>query len=150
MDAQILWFMGGILIVALGVIVLGTWLQSKQKSRERELEHVERMKAIECGYPLSDENSARHKMLGAVGVIVPAASLAAAAWATYLILGREDFVAPRWLLAVVWGVSGLVALTVGQAAVAGLRPRKVVWPGKIGEPNRAAAGVSARLSSEMR
>jgi hypothetical protein len=149
MESNILAFAGGmigLLFLFLGVAI---WFDNKRGVRRRELEHVERIKAIECGYPLPDEDSARHKMLGAIGVLVPAASLTAAAWATQLILAREDYIAPRWLLAVVWGVAGLVALVVGAVAAAGLRPRKVVWPRPAGEPNRAA-GVSAELSSGQR
>ncbi|HEX4592497.1 MAG TPA: hypothetical protein VH120_21385 [Gemmataceae bacterium] len=149
MEPIFLAFFGGMVLLMILFATFAVWLDNKRGTRRRELDHVERMKAIECGYPLPDEDSARHKMLGAIGVIVPAASLTAAAWATQFILGREDFIAPRWLLAVVWGVSGLVALVVGRASVAALRPRKVVLPGATGELNRAA-GVSVGLSSEER
>jgi hypothetical protein len=137
----ILFFAAGMLGLLIGFGAFAVWLENKRGVRRRELEHVERVKAIECGYPLPDEDSARHKMLGAIGVIVPAASLAAAAWATQFVLGRDDFVAPRWLLAVVWGVSGLVALVVGRASVAALRPRKIVWPGATKEPQVPDADI---------
>jgi hypothetical protein len=134
MDFQILLFSGAMVALLIVVVGVAVALEYKRATRRRELEHVERMKAIECGYPLPDESSARHKLLGAIGVIVPAASLAAAAWSTQLILGREDYGAPRWLLPVIWGVSGVVALVVGVVSAASLGPRKVVWPGGVKKP----------------
>ena len=141
MESNILAFAGGmigLLFLFLGVAI---WFDNKRGVRRRELEHVERIKAIECGYPLPDEDSARHKMLGAIGVLVPAASLTAAAWVTQLILAREDYGAPRWLLAIVWGVAGVVALVVGAVAAAGLRPRKIVWPRAVKESQIPDAAI---------
>src|SRR5436305_1734148 len=91
MEQQVLFFVSGLVALLLVLAGVAVALEYKRTMRQREFEHVERMKAIECGYPLPDESSTRHKLLGAIGVIVPAASLAAAAWSTQLILGREDY-----------------------------------------------------------
>ena len=130
MGQSILTFAGGMLTLVLVFAGIAIWLENRRASRRRELEHVERMKAIESEYPLPDEDSSRHKILGGIGIVVPVGSLAVAAWSTQLILDKEELLAPRWLLTVIWGVAGLVALVVGVVAAAALRPRKVNWPSK--------------------
>jgi hypothetical protein len=94
-----------------GGIALCVRFDQQGKTRRRELEHIERIRAIELGRPLDDTVIARYRALGAVGVAVPIASLSAAAIGSCFALLLHE---PEWrfgLLAVVWVVCGAVCLT---------------------------------------
>jgi hypothetical protein len=98
--------------VLFGGIALCVRFDQQGKTRRRELEHTERMRAIELGRPLDVASVARYQALGAVGVAVPIASLSAAVIGScFAMLFKE----PEWrfgALAVVWLVCGAVCLVV--------------------------------------
>src|SRR5579871_5594387 len=106
MDPSTLWLLeqAGVILALLGLAAYGLQRQAGL-ARRREMEHAERMKAIECGYPLPEDDSARARALGRVGVFSTAGGMAAAAWATQLIFSQPASDAPRWLIAVVWGTA---------------------------------------------
>ena len=139
MDYSIMIFAGVMLGMFIVFAALAVWLDGKRKARQRELEHIERLKAIECGYPLQEEESGRHKMVGGFGITTPIIAMMAATWTTEEILKFSDAQAPRWLLAVVWGVCGVVSLGVGLAAVFALRSQKSAWP--AGAQSQTAGGA---------
>jgi hypothetical protein len=101
------------------------------EERMRNLEHAERLRALELGQPLSDagelsKTQSAVRAAGTVGTLVPLGLASAAIGSSYLILGwiRENsqvtffgsaFDLRFGLFAIVWGVSGLVML----ATVAG-------------------------------
>lgn len=104
-----------------GGIALCVRFDQQGKTRRRELEHAERMRAIELGRPPTDAAVARYQALGAIGVAVPIASLSAAAIGScFALLFKE----PEWrfgALAVIWLVCGAVCLAVLPVVAARLR-----------------------------
>ena len=142
--------------------------ESKQAHTERlrNVEHVERMRALELGQPLPDsgeEQRARSAIAaaGTIGVLVPLAMAFAAGLVSYLILRDVNdvdqvsiFGVPcdrhAALFSAVWGVCGLVAmLTVFLSlwTVRGARGklRGVLAPqGRFGTGQEAQTGVSAQ------
>lgn len=105
----------------IGGIALCVRFDQQGKTRRRELEHLERMRAIELGRPLDDAAVARYQALGAVGVAVPISSLSAATIGSFLAM---LFAEPVWrfgTLAVVWGVCGVVCVAVLPVVAARLR-----------------------------
>lgn len=109
--------------VFFGGIALCVRFDQQGKTRRRELEHAERMRAIELGRPLDDAETARMKALGAVGVATPIASLSAAVVGSLFVYGIEESAWRFAALAVVWGVCGLVAVAAVPAVVARLKRR---------------------------
>ena len=107
--------------VFFGGIALCVRFDQQGKTRRRELEHAERMRAIELGRPLDDAAVARYQALGAVGVAVPIVSLSSAAVGScFALLFRE----PEWrfgALTVIWLVCGAVCLAVLPAVTVRLR-----------------------------
>jgi len=107
--------------VFFGGIALCVRFDQQGKTRRRELEHAERMRAIELGRPLDDAAVARYQALGAVGVVVPIVGLSAAAIGScFALLFKE----PEWRfgsLAVIWVVCGAVCLAVVPVVAAKLR-----------------------------
>lgn len=92
--------------VMFGGIAFCVWFDQRGRTRRRELEHVERMRAIELGRPLEDDSIARYQALGAIGVVVPIASLSAATVGSGFALMLED---PLWRflsLTIIWIVCG--------------------------------------------
>jgi hypothetical protein len=104
--AGVLAFFGGI-----GLLM---WIDQRGKARQRELEHTERMKALELGHTLPDAEVARAQADGSrttaaalVATFVSLILMAAASGATALVLYLAD---PRYqlaLLCTIWGVCGL-------------------------------------------
>jgi hypothetical protein len=130
---NVLLFFGGIAGGVFLVVVLAVCLDHRRKMRERQLghlerlkaletgkwldaadaqrqvAHLERMKALEKGLPLPDADIARSTALATIGVLVPLFMAAAAAGGTALVyLWSSE--APQVLLYVIWGVAGLVSL----------------------------------------
>ncbi len=104
-----------------GGIALCVRFDQQGKTRRRELEHAERMRAIELGRPLDDAVVARYQALGAVGVAVPIACLSAAVIVSCFAMMFKE---PEWkfgAMAVVWMVCGAVCLAVLPAVAARLR-----------------------------
>ncbi|MBX9584845.1 MAG: hypothetical protein K2X87_31460 [Gemmataceae bacterium] len=109
--------------VMFGGIALCVRFDQRGKTRRRELEHAERMRAIELGRPLDDAEVARVKALGAVGVAAPIAAMSAAVVGSLFAYSIGE---PVWrfaALAVIWGVCGLVVLAAVPAVVARLKGR---------------------------
>lgn len=109
------------LAVLFGGVVACVRFDQKGKTRRRELEHNERMRAIELGRPLDDAAVARFRALGAVGVAVPVTSLSAAVIGGSFVLVIQDSVLRLLALAVVWGVCGLVCMVTLPVVLARLR-----------------------------
>ena len=126
--------------VFFGCIALCVRFDQQRKTRRRELEHSERMRAIELGRPLDHAGVARYQALGAVGVAVPIASLSAAAIGScFALLFKE----PEWrfgAVAVIWVVCGAVCLAILPVVAARLRE----------SPHRPAADAAPapEISSE--
>ena len=96
--------------IPMGLVFLGwLWHASvigmRNNMRERELQSQERMKAIECGYPLDQP-----KLMTAaisIGVGVPGAAVGGAFMATAMNAGNV-----AWPAAAVMGVSAVVCATI--------------------------------------
>ena len=95
-----------------GGIGLCVWLDQRGKTRRRELEHAERMRAIELGRPLDDAAVARLNALGAIGVAVPISALSAAAIGSSFALLVQYSRLRFAIIAVIWVVCGAVCLAV--------------------------------------
>ena len=107
--------------VIFGGIALCVRFDQQGKTRRREMEHAERMRAIELGRPLDDAAVSRYQALGAVGVVVPIVSLSAAVIGSCFALVLKE---PHWRfggLVVVWVTCGAVCLAVLPAIAARLR-----------------------------
>lgn len=112
---------GGILaliltaMMLLGLLILIPQLL-RSHQRAAELQHTERMKALEAGQNLPQENALRHAA-GRTAVIVPAISVCAAATVTcYMVVNKTDNVIA--LALTVWVVAGAVSLAAITAGVA--------------------------------
>jgi hypothetical protein len=121
-------FGGALGIVALfGGIALLVWvtqkgeeqkrkLQAERDAQQREVAHVERMKALELGQPLPDADVARAnaertraRWIGIVGLVVPLGTAGLGLVVTVLVLVlAHTTIVPA--LGIVWGVIGLVSL----------------------------------------
>ncbi len=98
--------------VLFGGIALLVWLDQRGKTRRRELEHVERMRAIELGRPLEDAAVARTKALGAIGVAVPVVSISGAVVGSCVALAMSE---PLWRFGaffVTWVSCGTVCASI--------------------------------------
>lgn len=82
------------------------------ENKARELDHAERMLALQAGLPLPDAYSTRIRAIGAIGTMVPMAVAAAAAAASVALLqerpavvsgirSTESFVG---ILTLIWGI----------------------------------------------
>lgn len=92
-------------------IALCVYFDQRGKTRRRELEHAERMRALELDRPLDDAAVTRNKALGAIGVAVPVVSMSGAVVGSCVSLGIEM----PWRLAaflVNWIVCGAVCVAV--------------------------------------
>lgn len=128
-------------IIFFGGIALLMWVDQRGKFRQRDLEHAERMKALEVGQPLPDTDIARAKadatragVAGLIGIFVPFFMASAATITTCVTIGTTTGPWDRSstaLLIVVWLVSGLISLLSVVLSLAALRRRSVgTEPGK--------------------
>ena len=111
----------GMILGAFGGIVLCVRYDQRGRSRRRELEHAERMRALELDRPLEDAATARYKALGAVGVAVPIASLSAAVIGSCFAFVFKDPPMQFATFAVTWASAAAVCVAVLPAVVARLR-----------------------------
>lgn len=110
-----------------GGIALCVRFDQRGKTRRRELEHTERLRAIELGWRPDDAAVAHRQAAGAVGVGVPIASLSAAVIGScFGVMFQESPWLCATFLAVVWLVCGAVGLS--AVIVAGRRLREPVTP----------------------
>jgi hypothetical protein len=105
----------GILLGLLVVVGLPVSLGLRHAARERELEHTERMKALELGRPWPGETAARHASASSkavtLGVWVPLGALGIALAATSGPGGFRHDATFVWLAAGAVGLSGVVCGT---------------------------------------
>jgi hypothetical protein len=92
---------GGLAIAPLAIIV-----GCRLKQRNRELEHIERMKALEFGRSLPQDEPwlSPTKIGAAIGIVVPLAGFAAAVEATQ----RAGYQETVWIAAAMVGVAGVI------------------------------------------
>ncbi len=92
---------GGLSIAPLAIIV-----GCRLKQRIRELEHIERMKALEFGRSLPQDEPwlSPTKIGAAIGILVPIAAFSAACTATQQAGYNEKI----WLAAAIVGVAGVI------------------------------------------
>lgn len=120
-------------IIFFGGIALLMWIDQRGKSRQRDLEHAERMKALEVGQPLPDAEIARAKadstrsaVAGLIGVFVPLFMAGAATITTCVTIAQANIPWERSstsLLIVVWIVSGLISLVTVVLSLVAVRRR---------------------------
>lgn len=112
---------GGILLLILTAMVLVVLLilvpqLLRSHQRALELQHNERMKALEAGQVLPQENVLR-RAAGSTAILVPSITVCAAATVTcYLVVYKSDSLIA--LALTVWCVTGVVCLAAITAGVA--------------------------------
>jgi hypothetical protein len=134
-------------------VALCNWVDQRGKARQRDLEHTERMKALEVGQPLPDAEvararaeSVRSQSAAAVAICVPLVMVLAATFTTIVGVTRPEGV---WsylpLLIVVWAVTGLVSVITVRLSLVVLRRRGPAVENYEDGPhaaNQSAAAVS--------
>jgi hypothetical protein len=137
-------------VVLFAGIVLCVWLDQRGKTRRRQMEHVERMRALELGRSLDDAATSRADALAAIGASIGISSFAAAALATcfmiYYPLEALDGKASFYLLLLIWPVCALAAGGVALACIITLgwhRPAE-------GESADETPGASRRVTTRPR
>jgi hypothetical protein len=125
-------------IVAMLVFFAGVcvcvWLDQRGKTRRREMDHVERMRAIELGRPLDDAEVARSQALGSIAVAVGISSFAAAVLATFVILTLMDADERLRILVVIWPLCALAGTGVAVGCVQALGRRRTPPPPREAAP----------------
>jgi heme/copper-type cytochrome/quinol oxidase subunit 2 len=123
-DTQILLLFVGIGTGALLLLVFGMflWMVMRHYRRSRELEHLERMKAIELGKPLdSPEQEEVHQKYGYnafwIAFWIGAAVPVSAAWAASYAVTQGNVkdlgvTLAMWISVAVLGVAGVICATV--------------------------------------
>ena len=107
-------------VAIFGWIALMVFIDQRGRTKRRELEKIERMRALELGQLPDDAAVARAHAAGAIGVVSVLGSLVAALIATPLLLYFPPRGEPQWVLAiVVWSITGTIAL-VGTCGIFGL------------------------------
>jgi hypothetical protein len=147
------------LLALFGGIALLMLIDGRNKAKERELAHAERMRALELGQPLPDAEAARARSdasrAWARGLSAAAASLGmagAAVGATALLVGPGE---PRTLLpllCVIWGVCGLVALVAVSVGLASSRRREPPGKGEAAlptPPDKDQSELNAAIREEV-
>jgi len=132
-------------VVLFAGVVLCVWLDQRGRTRRRELEHVERLRALDMGRPLDDAETGRTAALATIGVGVGVSSFAAAAFATcfvlyYLLEGNASFL----LLLVIWPVCALVAGGVAAGCIFAIGRRRPSDGGATAERSGASQQVTTR------
>jgi hypothetical protein len=104
-----------------------------REEKLRQLEHVQRMRELELGYPLVDPEAALSlaqaarsvaRTTGWLGSVVPLFAFAASAVTTALLMQRMDF-SPLFIaaLGIIWGPPAIVALVTVILSLVILRKR---------------------------
>jgi len=129
------------IVAFFGMIAVFVWLDQRGKTQRRQLEHAERMRALDRGVPLQDAETARWNALGAIGVAVPVSAFSAAALATGLLMIKPEiaFVA----LVVLWPVAGVVSLVSTLVVLAYFRDRPRPTPPQPFDERPAARPTTA-------
>jgi hypothetical protein len=94
-------------IGGLAIAPFSIFLGIRQAQRKREMEHIERMKALELGRTLPQDEPwlSPTKIGAAIGILVPIAALTAAADASRQVGYHEEL----WLAATLVGITGLIS-----------------------------------------
>jgi hypothetical protein len=143
MDVALGGFAGALGVFAFfGGIALLIWVGNKGESEKRKLkhdedmqrrqmEHTERLKALEAGFPLPDADLAfartervRAAVAAAIGITVPAVMVGCAVGATALVLLFADSSLHLPVLCVIWGCAGLASFVTAVTSIASLSARK--------------------------
>jgi heme A synthase len=121
MNPDASWWIGGAIAGGGLLVMLAAVLAYRHERRKRELEHAERMKALEAGLPLPDAEVARARAVGLATTLIVVTAMASAALGTWLVLPRLE--QPPHLLAalgIIWGCAagvGVLTAVTGMAAV---------------------------------
>jgi hypothetical protein len=110
-----------LMILLLAALVLGTLLVVvpqllRSHARAQEMQHTERLKALEQGQPLPPDDT-RSRAAGRTAALVPMVVVCAAATVTCFLIAYK----PEYLFAVsvaVWSVAGVVSLAAITGGVA--------------------------------
>jgi hypothetical protein len=85
------------------------YLDHLGKARRRQLEHTERMRALELGQPLDDVSLSRTRALMVIGIVVPLTALGAAVGGSAVALCLEPrYRFPAWAL--IWSICGAIVI----------------------------------------
>lgn len=128
-----------ILVVVLGVIVLVGWMGLRHAWKERELEHAERMRALEVGLLLPRDRPfwSPERVAVAIGAGVPLGALVLALAATEV----DSAGAMAWPAAGLVGAIGLICGTVLALRLVSTRPES--------DPNRTGKPVVDRPDHDL-
>jgi hypothetical protein len=161
MDVALGGFAGALGLFGLfGGIALLVWVGNKgetekrrlkhdEETQRRQMEHAERLKALERGFPLPDAELAsaltervRAGVAAGIGITVPAVAVGGAVAGTALVLSlaRPDDQLPA--LCVIWACSGVASLVTTVVSLAVLLSRK--RPAEVGR--RAASKPFADMA----
>jgi hypothetical protein len=155
MDAiAALLFFGLPVTLGLGLAALALVFDYRKKAQERELTHVERMKALERGLPLPDAEIARAeaeksraRAAGTIGALVPLFALAASVGSTAIVLAYQrdgdmpiPFATPRSTapLVTIWVVCGVIVTAALILSIRSLRRSPAL---EAGEPECGGHGA---------
>jgi hypothetical protein len=128
-------FMGfamvGVALVFFGAIAVMNWIDSQRRTRERELAHTERMRALELGQPLPDADLAqaraeasRCRTAGALGILVPLIAVGGSLIATAILLNSRSERSYEELLSGIWIGGGVVTLLTVVLSFSTLKRRR--------------------------
>ncbi len=127
-----------------GGIALLMWVDQRGKTSQRQLEHAERLRALELGQELPDAavaraaaSSSRARAAAVVGLLVPAFVLGSGVGATALILVAASADIHLPVLCVIWGVCGLVSMVAVSGSLGALKHQKQNEPAEP-KPNTSA------------
>jgi hypothetical protein len=99
-----------ILALLIPIVVAPTAMWVKYAQRQRELEHAERIRALELGRTLPQDEPwwSPAKLSAAIGVGVPSVAMFCAYWATESVGFRDGI----WVSSMLVGMSGVICGTV--------------------------------------
>jgi hypothetical protein len=104
------------------IIVVPTAIVMKQAHRRRELEHAERIRALELGRTLPGDESvlSPEKLSAGIGIIVPIGSLLVG----WMVCESQGYREEVWVLASVVALAGVIGGTILAAKHMGIRERE--------------------------
>ena len=104
------------------IIVVPTAIVMKQAQRRRELEHAERIRALELGRTLPGDEPALspEKLSAGIGIVVPLGSLLVG----WLACESQGYRAEIWVMASVVSLAGVLGGTILASRQMGMRERE--------------------------
>ncbi len=118
-DAEVIALLAGGVALLFGLCVLPIVLSFRSDRRKRELDHLERMKALEMGRPIPGEEwktgwPVPYQIAASIGAGVPSVAFVSAFLAT-LLTGFHD---GAWIAALITGLGGVICgMILGMAAL---------------------------------